>query len=684
LQADPLLSCGRCEIGKAERREQPKDEDGVSVEFVSMIESPTPSLTNLTVECLPSNNMVLSCDLSAHLAFLLRTSSCIDLVMNLDRIRARLAITFITAERLAIAKFEGWPDLKMRLNPTESLPNKLNSNLADVEDAVAEAIRGTQLSIKTDSFPGFPTFKRTVFPNNQKKSLLSSFNKGGSKPHSTEIHGIGNHSKGKQMDVKVAKVTQLAEGNDKVQPYIVMEVDEPSQRFQTKTTQGSSCTWDDTFKVELTKSSSELLFEVWDQSHVREEFLGLAIVSVAELLSSPSQRHVLPLQGRPGFHDKVSGMLTIEFLLKDAGIAREDQDLLPGVYRTFEAHQNQSQAGRAVINKKTVYTRQESEVPDLLTGSSVAAMALKDIGINRKRKGIKEPVKSTLVMHSVQTIKSSPSGLSGNYANDTSTSTDYTDEASDSIEEASVASRDSGLTKIPRGRRPKRNLISTIKRRFTGTRSLSSTSIQHQPDNAALLVPGTNRVRSVSANRAADEDDLRLADDADTCSHSSDTDSGCSMSLASWRGSLSLSWQSSLGLQLPALNVEDGSSMSDVSGISATSNKSYISEDSSLVLETLENGRHHHYLIPVQAARSGRFKKPGTKLHVFMDHVFTAQHIKLGTSCNACHRLIPLRLGKQAYVCRDCGVTTHKQCHTKVESHCAQTSLPTMELEFYS
>ena len=96
-----------------------------------MIESPTPSLTNLTVECLPSNNMVsinvillntfiihnlqvLSCDLSAHLAFLLRTSSCIDLVMNLDRIRARLAITFITAERLAIAKFEGWPDLKMR------------------------------------------------------------------------------------------------------------------------------------------------------------------------------------------------------------------------------------------------------------------------------------------------------------------------------------------------------------------------------------------------------------------------------------------------------------------------------------------------------------------------------------------------------------------------------------------
>ena len=34
--------------------------------------------------------------------------------MNIDRIRARLSITFITAEHLMIVKFEGWPDIKMR------------------------------------------------------------------------------------------------------------------------------------------------------------------------------------------------------------------------------------------------------------------------------------------------------------------------------------------------------------------------------------------------------------------------------------------------------------------------------------------------------------------------------------------------------------------------------------------
>ena len=33
---------------------------------------------------------------------------------------------------------------------------------------------------------------------------------------------------------------------------------------------------------------------------------------------------------------------------------------------------------------------------------------------------------------------------------------------------------------------------------------------------------------------------------------------------------------------------------------SQTSNKTFVTEESSLVLETLEEGRHHHYLIPIQ------------------------------------------------------------------------------------
>ncbi len=76
------------------------------------------------------------------------------------------------------------------------------------------------------------------------------------------------------------------------------------------------------------------------------------------------------------------------------------------------------------------------------------------------------------------------------------------------------------------------------------------------------------------------------------------------------------------------LGPDDGSSLSDVSGISGASNKTYLAEESSLVLETTENGVTKFYLIPHDVALKGRFRKKGTKLHVVMDHIFVAKHIK--------------------------------------------------------
>ena len=51
-----------------------------------------------------------------------------------------------------------------------------------------------------------------------------------------------------------------------------------------------------------------------------------------------------------------------------------------------------------------------------------------------------------------------------------------------------------------------------------------------------------------------------------------------------------------------------------------------------------------------------------------------------GTPCGVCSDSIPLRLGKQAYSCRDCGLVAHKPCHVNVAEHCEQTSVPSMEL----
>lgn len=57
------------------------------------------------------------------------------------------------------------------------------------------------------------------------------------------------------------------------------------------------------------------MFEVYNKSqkdHEVNKFLGLAIVSVQELLESTSQRQVISLQSRPYQNDHVTGTLTLE------------------------------------------------------------------------------------------------------------------------------------------------------------------------------------------------------------------------------------------------------------------------------------------------------------------------------------------------------------------------------------
>ena len=123
---------------------------------------------------------------------------------------------------------------------------------------------------------------------------------------------------------------------------------------------------------------------------------------MVELMQTPSQRHVIPLQGRPYEKDTgVSGLLTIEFLFKDCGTSWEGNDLVPGVHRTFEAVE-----GRDVLNKKTVYSRQEScGGPGSGSGSRLAEVALKDIKINKAMSsGGHQPLKTTLLLHQVRTV----------------------------------------------------------------------------------------------------------------------------------------------------------------------------------------------------------------------------------------------------------------------------------------
>lgn len=122
------------------------------------------------------------------------------------------------------------------------------------------------------------------------------------------------------------------------------------------------------------------------------------------------------------------------------------------------------------------------------------------------------------------------------------------------------------------------------------------------------------------------------------------------------------------------------SSLSEASGISGASTKTYINEASTLVLETLENGIKKHYLVPLSLAQKSKWRKKGTKLHIFNDHTFIAKHMAGGTVCEVCKRTLARRLGKQGYECRDCQMKCHKHCHVKVETTCPTSTIQSIEL----
>jgi RIO-like serine/threonine protein kinase len=52
-----------------------------------------------------------------------------------------------------------------------------------------------------------------------------------------------------------------------------------------------------------------------------------------------------------------------------------------------------------------------------------------------------------------------------------------------------------------------------------------------------------------------------------------------------------------------------------------------VSEESTLVLETIENGVKKHYLVPLSLAQRSKWRKKGVKLHIFNDHTFVAKHL---------------------------------------------------------
>jgi hypothetical protein len=121
-------------------------------------------------------------------------------------------------------------------------------------------------------------------------------------------------SSGRRLLVKIVKGEGLMQAKD---PYCVVEMDEPPQKNQTGSRQGTTPYWDEHFLFDLSHSSSEILFEVYDRPvnpNDYPKFLGLGLVGIDELAVGPSSSQVIALQPRPYETDPVTGAINVEFV----------------------------------------------------------------------------------------------------------------------------------------------------------------------------------------------------------------------------------------------------------------------------------------------------------------------------------------------------------------------------------
>ncbi|XP_034944691.1 uncharacterized protein [Chelonus insularis] len=632
------------------------DEHGVGVEFVRVLpETQPPNLSNIFCECDSKNDVTITCDCEATPALQLKAfrqkGDKVEVShyrVNVNRFRARLNVVCITDKLLLDLKCDGWPEVKVSLAPVGAIKKDLDeSQLQEVvNEIVVGALRGTNVHLNLSKYPTCPRLWREPPPQSG-FSLPLHYD---GMTHSTGSPGGHQHyvAGDKRLLVKVVKANDLGGQLGCSEPYCVVELDDPPQKHQTAVKKNTvSPVWDEAFLFDVSQNTYEVLLEIYDYANKNQRFLGLGIVGIEELLTNPSQRQIIPLQARPYEEEDVTGTLTVEFVFIEGAEVPQigskpfkvKETIKPAsptrTYNPTNVLSNSSLNYNNGNSTLILYDSSAQSTGDYLTNGTTVDSPY--------RTGQTNGNKGTLIVHSQQRqperqivkVTLSEDGswqeISPEHANrDTS--------ATSGLESTPNSSNSESLRERGRTRRKRRDFFGTIKRRLNRSRNRSRSA---GPDGDTNHEDAHSR--SISADRARDA------------------------------GSALLS--------VPGKEEHSRrSSLSEASGISGTSTRTYVNEASTLVLETLENGVKKHYLVPISLAQKSKWRKKGTKLHIFNDHTFIAKHLTGGTVCEVCKRTLARRLGKQGYECRDCLLKCHKHCHVKVESMCSTSTIQSIEL----
>ncbi|XP_011184495.2 uncharacterized protein LOC105213405 isoform X5 [Zeugodacus cucurbitae] len=717
------------------------EEHGVAVEVVRVLpDSPPPSLNNIFCNCDEMNpsNMLITFDCDAQPVLQVKTlrqkAGKVDTShykVTVSRFRARMATAMNYNTLKGEMKVDGYPDIRVAMNSVGAI-KPMDQDEQQLQGVISEIITATlRDSVYPVDFSVYATCPRAeVDPLDMPVIYPVNYDGLAQNMEGSNFSALQPMISGRRLLVKIVKGEGLADAKD---PFVVVEMDEPAQKNQTGARQGATPYWDEHFLFELSPQSAEILFEVYDRPDKGVEaprFLGLGLVGIDELAVGPASTQVLTLQPRPYETSPVSGTITVDFVfiegaeipagpkpyklkealkistpiinehmkngagLADAAVrALQDGALSTTgqpskstlIIHSVQRNQNNSNAFKVEINKEgrievkespqeeldgavtqilesplndntseslpTANTtadieqiQQEISVATDITASPTDSCPPNDVSLDES--GVASGNSSALVASSSEfgqpNAASSPQGHNG-YSpyngNSTSNGSQTYGYQSNSLP------RNGGATGTPlsaadldeRGRSKKRNFFGTLKKRLSRSKTRT-----HSADRGAL-----------------------------TPSHNNNgtTPTGTLNGLRAGSSRLDHSRQSSI------------SESSAISGFSSASNKTYVHEASTLVLETIENGVKRHFIVPLAIAQRPRWRRKGTKLHIYNDHTFIAKHLSGGgLQCQVCMKSIPRRPGKQGYECRDCNLICHKQCHIRAPQACPNPTVLSMEL----
>ncbi|XP_075987899.1 uncharacterized protein LOC142984291 isoform X5 [Anticarsia gemmatalis] len=609
------------------------EEQGIGVELVRALDSHPPSISNVFCECDSKDDVTITCDCEATPAFQLKAFSqrgekveVSHYRVNVNRFRARLNVVCVTDKLTGELKCDGWPEVKVALAPVGALrPNATENNLQNaISDIVVSALRSTNLQFNLAQYPTCPRLRRYVeappprLPLHYDAMLQQDRQLYTSTPNSTA--GSVALLGDKRLLVKVVAAKDLGGKTGCIAPYCVVEMDEPPQKNQTAfKKETTSPQWEEHFLFDLSPQTAELLFEVYDRTGPPSPGGGA------------SQHRFLGL-GLVGIDELLAApSQRQQIALQTRPMEEHDvSGTLTVEFLFIEGADIPELGSRPVKIKESLRTLSPHGHLTTTTktifkqnghdNSQLTESALRELELSPTSAANK----STLIIHSVQRQG------------------DYVHHQNENVPPEPA----------PRQKR-RRDFFGTIKRRLGRSRvrgqslDLTDSELENQ-----------SRVRSISAERNNHEKALSIPNRNVYSAGASPAQSG------------------------DESRTSRRSSISEVSGFSTASARTFIHEASTLVLETIEAGIKKHYLVPLTIAQRSRWRRKGVKLHIYNEHTFIAKHLSGGTVCEVCEKTIARRLGKQGYECRDCLLKCHKHCHVKVPATCPRSTVHNMELTY--